>query len=411
MTPCGQRVLMAWEHGRNLGHMARLTAIAQQFELAGAQIVWALPAGRTPSFTLSSNAPPIVRTSPRVETSGASRHEAPRSFADILVALGFADQERLRSAVSEWIKLFEAERIDRVVLDYAPAAQLAALVVGVPACQITNGFDAPPADCPLFDIGVRGPMLERRNREQLDALDRSLAEVGRTFGLSHRLSLVHWLTYPRRWYDCIAETDPYGPRNDGVYVGPIGRPPETVRVAWPDESGPCKKVFMYLRSRAHVEAVLQAIPADEAQVLCAWPGVADAEAQQHRRKNATIVSGPVDLDLVLPQVDWVVNYGSTTFVCQALLAGKPQLMLPTDAEKWLVARRVHAQDAGIAIVDRATVGEIQHSLARVQESSAIALRMANNSGLPLSFRLSAEVGNCMGIANLAPAHFNEAFEA
>ena len=127
--------------------------------------------------------------------------------------------------------------------------------------------------------------------------------------------------------------------------------------------------------------------------------MADAEAQQHRRKNVTIVSGPVDLDLVLPQVDWVVNYGSTTFVCQAVLAGKPQLMLPTDAEKWLVARRVHAQGAGVAVTDRATIDEIGRSLARVGEGSVATQRMADNGNLPLSLRLSVEIDHCMETAN------------
>lgn len=399
---------MAWEHGRNLGHVARLTAVAQQFEQAGAEIVWALPAGRAASLASASQAQAVVRTSPQIESRNAHRCEAPHSFADILVALGFADRERLRSAVIEWIKLFEAERIDRVVLDYAPSAQLAALVAGVPACQITNGFDAPPPDCPLFDIGVRGPMLEQRNRERLDALDRSFAAAGRAFGLSRQLSLARWLAYPRRWYDCIAETDPYGPRDDGVYVGPIGRPPERVRIAWPTVPGPSKKVFMYLRFGEQVETVLGALPKDEVQVLCAWPGVADAEAEKHRRENVTIVGDPVDLDSVLPQADWVVNYGSTTFVCQALLVGKPQLMLPTDAEKWLVARRVHAQAAGVALSGRAGIDEVRRSLARLREVTPRLTTKAQ--GRSLSCRLPTEIGNCMDTIKMETANLSEACE-
>lgn len=411
MTNRRQRILMAWEHGRNLGHVARLTAVAQHFEQAGAGIVWALPARHAASLASASQAQAVIRTSPRIESRYAHRCEAPHSFADILVALGFADRERLRSAVIEWIKLFEAERIDRVVLDYAPAAQLAALVAGVPAWQITNGFDAPPADCPLFGIGVRGPMLEQRNRERVDALNSSLAAVGRALGLSRQLSLAQWLAYPRRWYDCIPETDPYGPRDDGVYVGPIGRPPETVRVPWPSESGPSRKVFMYLRSGAHVEAVLRALPLDEVQVLCAWPGVADEMAEQHRWKNVTIVSGPVALGAVLPQVDWVVNYGSTTFVCQALLAGKPQLMLPTDGEKWLVARRVYEQGAGVAVMGRATVDAVRSSFARLREHCAPLEPAARERRVPLTFRLEAEIGRYMGTEEMGTANLSEACEA
>ena len=56
---------------------------------------------------------------------------------------------------------------------------------------------------------------------------------------------------------------------------------------------------------------------------------------------------PVDMGQALAQADAVLNYGSTTTVAQTLLAGKPQLMLPSDVEKILVARKVVEQGAGL----------------------------------------------------------------
>ncbi len=68
------------------------------------------------------------------------------------------------------------------------------------------------------------------------------------------------LASPLRWYDCIAETDPYGPRHDGVYVGPIGAPQHVVTVPWPsmNEQGP--KVFAYLRDEADVSECCRCWP-------------------------------------------------------------------------------------------------------------------------------------------------------
>ena len=40
----GERVLLAWELGGNLGHVARMLALADQIEQAGDEPVWALPA-------------------------------------------------------------------------------------------------------------------------------------------------------------------------------------------------------------------------------------------------------------------------------------------------------------------------------------------------------------------------------
>lgn len=399
MTLQRARVLMAWEHGRNLGHIARLTATARLFERAGAQIVWALPDGyRAPApFDACGHA---LRSSSRVAVHAAQRIEAPQSFADILTLLGFADPAALGQAVTAWIDLFDANAIDRVVLDYAPVAQLAALVAGLPTHQITNGFDAPPPDCPVFGIGMRGPMLEQRNRQRVEALNGALCTVGTAAGLRRNLSLRDWLAYPARWYDCIAETDPYGPRDDGTYIGPVGQPPEAVPVEWPGDARGARRVFVYLRSASQAGAVLQALSARAARVICAWPGAPDEAVATWMSGSVTIVNRPVDLSQVLPQCDAVVNYGSTTLVCQALLAGKPQLMLPADVEKWLVARRVHSQGAGVALGLGAVAADIGIALERLLDGDAMASRAGEIGvrGGAVHGRLGVEIARCGAVA-------------
>lgn len=62
-----------------------------------------------------------------------------------------------------------------------------------------------------------------------------------------------------------------------------------------------------------------------------------------------LVERPVAMKNVWSQADAVVSYGATTFVCQALLAGKPQLIIPADVEKWMVARRMASLGTGVVI--------------------------------------------------------------
>ena len=100
------------------------------------------------------------------------------SFADILLSFGFSDADVLGRAVRDWMKLFDVVQPDRIVLDYAPAAQLAAQLQGLPAFQITNGFDSPPADCPIYGIAMRGPYLERLNARKLDQISTTLIQLG-----------------------------------------------------------------------------------------------------------------------------------------------------------------------------------------------------------------------------------------
>lgn len=343
------RILLAWEHGRNLGHLSRLGAIAGLLAQSGSEIAWAVPPAYLDATKLCGKAQ-WCGASPRAPALPAPADRTPaRSFADVLAAYGFTDEEKLRRTVESWLQLFKDSEADSVVLDYAPAAQLAALLANLPAAQITNGFDAPPPHCPVFGIDVRGPMLDRRNAQQVERLNCTIDSVARSLGRTAGSSLDALLRYPTRWYDCTQEADPYGPRDDGVYVGPTGHPEQTLQVGWPEGAADAPKVFVYLRGEAQVAAVLDALRCIDARVICAWPGADNDAIQRMNGPGRTVAGCAVDLSTVLHECDAVVNYGSTTFVNQALLAGKPQMMLPTDVEKWLVASRVVAQGGGLAV--------------------------------------------------------------
>ena len=363
MSAARPRVLVAWEHGRNFGHVARLTAVAGWLQQAGADLVWALPPGWADAEPFRSG-PHRRVPAPRIVPGQAGPQGAAQSFADVLASFGFLDAAALQAAVRRWLDLFDRLAVDRIVLDYAPAAQLAALLRGLPALQITNGFDAPPAECPLFGIGMRGPMLERRNAQRVGELDRVIAAVAQALGRVAGASLRELLAYPTRCYDCIAETDPYGPRADGVYVGPLGQPPETASVPWPEGPAEAPKVFVYLRAEAQVDRMLAALGRVGALAIVAWPGAPAQALAMRERAGLRLVNCAVNLREVLPQCAAVVNYGSTTLVCQAVLAGKPQLMWPADAEKWLVAQRVEQMGAGVAVRPAATVEVVERAILR-----------------------------------------------
>ena len=340
------KVLFAWEHGHNFGHVSRMLALAHATAQAGAEPVWALPRAR-----LDDEA--FVRTgrmrwaAPTLARVVAAR--APVSYADVLLGLGFADAAALLKAVQAWLQLFAQVRPAAVVLDYAPAAQLAAHLAGLRAAQVTNGFDAPPPGCPPFGWGVRGPYMERTNARKVAALDEVIRSVARAVGRD--ASLRSFLAHPTRWLDCVPETDPYGDARAGEsrYVGPLGAPGDTEMAPWPDAAGSqAPRVFAYLRPAAPVWDTLRALAQAGANVLCVCPG-AQATMRPELGPAVHVVERPAPMGEVLRSADAVVNYGSTTFVCQALLAGKPQLMLPSDVEKWLVSRRVAQAGAGVVV--------------------------------------------------------------
>jgi UDP:flavonoid glycosyltransferase YjiC (YdhE family) len=343
-----RRVLLAWEHGQNFGHLARLRAIAGHLGKLGIEVAWAAPP-QALGAVAEQAAGDWLAVSPRLAeppSSDARQGMAAQSFADVLQSLGFGEEARLRGAIRRWLSIFEQARADAVVLDYAPAAQLAALCAGLPAAQITNGFDAPPASCPLFGITARGAMLERRNARRLEHLDDVIHRTARSFGRPSGEALESLLRYPVRWYDCISEGDPYGPRADVAHVGPIGSMPNAESIDWPAGPGSAPRVFVYLREAACVTATLEGLEHARARVVCVWPDASEEALARVRKAGCAVVTHAVEPRSLLRECDAVINYGSAAFVNMALLAGKPQLMLPTDAEKWLIAHRVAKQNLG-----------------------------------------------------------------
>ena len=356
----GKRILLAWEHGHNLGHISRLLAAASLIEAQGSEPVFALPPAfmQAPQF----NGLPYARfASPIVRQPIAKPASRIDSFADILMSFGFGDARALGQAVCAWAQLFEVAQPHSVLLDYAPTAQLAAQLLRVPAFQITNGFDAPPANCPVFGIAVRGPYLDQisaRKREQINA---AMAQAGQIATGESGPALVAYFNYPTKVYDCIPETDPYGPRepgtrNEDLYMGPLSTMRDAQNACWPGKAanplfpantGSSRSLFAYLRNVPEPEEWLNAMCQIDASTLCVWPDIPLELIQRHHNPRVRITRQPVDMGQALAQADAVLNYGSTTTVCQSILAGKPQLMVPVDIEKIMVSRKVVVQGAGV----------------------------------------------------------------
>ena len=115
----------------------------------------------------------------------------------------------------------------------------------------------------------------------------------------------------------------------------------------PANTGSSRSLFAYLRNVPEPEEWLNAMCQINASTLCVWPDIPEDLMQRHCNPRVRITRQPVDMGQALVQADAVLNYGSTTTVCQSLLAGKPQLMVPADIEKIMVSRKVVGQGAGL----------------------------------------------------------------
>ncbi len=356
-----RNILLAWEYGQNLGHMARLTELGRISQVCGFDTVWALPARYLHTFPQNLPAALHTRCVMAPQIAAPTIRPPVHSFADILATLGYTHKFALQNAVTQWLNLFQKFKIEHVILDYAPTAQLAAALVNLPATQITNGFDSPPADCPLFGIGMRGPMLMTQKTRTIDFINESFAQVAKSLNLRKRPALHDVLSYPTRLFDCIPEMDPYGPRKENAhYIGPILKTSDSVgavgitgaTVVWPPKTlANTPNIFIYVRDQALciklIEAIQEIPTLPQKQIICFAPTATPQTIQTLSRGNVCISTRPVHLPQILPACDLVMTYGAASTSAQALLAGVPLLVLPQDVEKQLMANRMAQAGAGL----------------------------------------------------------------
>jgi hypothetical protein len=333
------RVLLAWEHGRNFGRLSRLLRVSSMIEQQGGEPIWAVPRRHrdTPQLVALSHRRLVA---PAIEQQVFAPDFRADSFADVLLSVGFDDPRPLTHAVQGWLQILEQLQPECVLLDYAPTAQLATQLLGVRAFQLTNGFDAPPSHCPPYADVRADSLLAQRNAQRVQRVSENIAQVAQSLGGRPTSSLQAILDHPRKIFECIPEADPYGTRTNALWVGPLGAHLDAVDVPWPEGWLCRRRVFAQMRTMAGATELLDELLLTDAVTLCVWRDAPPEVMARYRNTSVRVLRHPVRLERVLPEADAVVNQGSTALVCQTLLAGKPQLIVPSDFEKLTVARRV-----------------------------------------------------------------------
>ena len=354
------RILFAWELGSNLGHLARDLPLARACRDAGHEVLFAASDLAATAAAFSGESFTLLQA-PRLRRLG--RHGPPPiNHADLLMHEGFADAAGLRGALAGWRGLFAVSRPDVLVYNHAPTALLAARESGLRVMLLGTGFEIPPARWPLPSLRPWQPIPDEALRLAEQALLSSIRACTKpgTPAL-HRLTdlfspgPVHLTTF--------AELDPFGPRADAAYVGPVFALPTVPPVKW--EASPGPRIFAYLRpSIPGVEHLLAALQDTEAQVICAVPNLPEAWPDRFRRLR--FMPHAVALADLLPQADLAITYGAGT-IATALLAGVPVLVVPQVVEQYLAGLPVERIGAGLMLREQRTIEACAGLLQRALE--------------------------------------------
>jgi UDP:flavonoid glycosyltransferase YjiC (YdhE family) len=330
----GGRILIAWELGGNLGHLLPLLALARMLRSRGQRVLFALR-DLTNAGLLAREDFPFL---PAPASAAPGQWHAYASYAAMLAGELFPTTGCTVVATLAWRSIMQAARAELLIADHAPAALLAARALKLKTVLYGAPFSIPVAGAPLPAFangsarGEEGRLLERLNTV-LDAL--------RAPRLERVSDLYRAETTMVRGF---AEIDCFGPRAEPAYVTEASADAGEAIPAWPRADGP--RALVYLRRGRYVNPVLAALAAANASTI-AYIGGLPQRPGPHERRGLVLSSLPYKASALMPQCDFVVCNGNAGTVTQAVLAGKPVLMLPVYVEQGLNAARVAQAGAGI----------------------------------------------------------------
>ncbi len=344
------RILAAWEMGANMGHIDRMLTSARALRARGHEVRFVLrdlsrAHGRLASEGFDIGQAPIWL--PRLA-------HPPRlgNYAMVLAAAGWMDPGGLAGLVCGWQQIFDLAQPDVLICDHAPTALLASRGGPMQVWAIGNSFEVPPPG-PYFP-SMQGGDDEARCA-QYDAL--LLSPTNQALGLLGRpplARLTELFAHSQAAIASLPELGHYPCYPEGTewagpsYVGDAG-----VAAHWPAGEGP--RAFVYL-SPAHpgFRPMIEALRSLGVVALVHAKGLS-AEAAQRLAGDGRIrfEPTPVQVDPAVAQADIVISHASLGMASAALLAGKPQLVLPSHTEQGMVARCLQRAGIGLALPMRA----------------------------------------------------------
>lgn len=332
-----KRVVFCWELGGNYGHIAGFVGLARAFTSRDCEVVFVLRnlqyAGLLGDGVTCVQAP-IPNIIPHQRDS--------YSYTGILASIGYRDKTVLAAYVDAWRKLLEEYQADLVVADHAPTAILAGQSIGVPVAAIGTGFVIPPftTNFPQFtsnlvepDVGLDEQILANINYAMLLCGGQALDNLGDIFGRAQS-------------YLCtLPELDHYGVRADAEYWGPLFSANQGLEPQWPALMG--ARIFAYLTVKlTNLEQVIAGLAQLSCPVLLHIPGLSEEQCAAWSVPSIKIEARAVNMGSVFAQAEMIVSQGGMGMSAQCILTGARHVIIPTQMEQVMLARRL--SDIGLA---------------------------------------------------------------
>lgn len=340
------RILFAWELGLGFGHLAPYLDFVKALRKKGHQVIFAARDTGNADEVFGEHGVAVLQA-PVLMRRVPDPFKVTDTYVHIMHNLGFADVGSLFALVKSWLHIYRYVRPHAILFDHSPTALLAVRALKVKRIISGSGFLIPPAvtPLPLMRYWVKVDM-KRIAADEARAL-KNANEILRRLKLKPMQRLAELFQSDGELLLSSRELDHYPNRKDGNYLGmfPVsnyGEEPE-----WPKAGK--KKVFAYLYPFKTLPELVKAFNALDLSVIVYAPQVLDEDKRKYASPRVKFVAKPQNVITVGRECDAVITNGTFGTTSSFLLAGKPVLAIPLNLERLMVARRVVALGAGMAV--------------------------------------------------------------
>lgn len=360
-----KNIMMAWELGGGLGHVANRFATRDCLRARGYQVALALRDLRT-LYRLRPDVVEPVFAAPNPPGLSLLSKRPRLSFADILWHdAGLHDPAVCAGMIGAWRSLLRQTQCHLLVADAAPMATVAAHSLGIPVLRYGIPFLHPPAltPFPVFRDWENhdASYLPQLEAQAVDHLNAALKPLGAPL----LDSVAQAFASAPLVLEALPELDLYGPRETAANLPSstvIGGQP----VHWPSGVGP--RIFGYLKhDYPWLDRLLGALARAPAQSSLFIDG---AMPKLPVGAPIHLHAAPVDAANAIAQADLVICSAGNGMINAAVLAGKPLLLLPMQAEQYLNARQIVRLGAGLSVTPPIDKPEFLAPLRRLLDEPA-----------------------------------------
>lgn len=361
------KVLYVWELGGGMGHISRAAPIIEGLRQAGHEIFVALRDLSGASALLHSIEVRLLQCPLWLPQLKGLPDSA--TYAELLFRAGFAHPVGLEGLTRAWRELFRMVDPALLIADHAPNAFLAARGATFRRALIGNGFFSPPRQSPLPSFRT----WDNISQQRIASADQHALNVANTVMDKLRLPrldrLCELIDVEENFLCTWPELDHYPARTIERYWGPTMERQRGAAPSYPPGEGP--RVFGYVKSDCQqLDALLTGLRRTGARSLMFVPGISVERVRTLNGTNIRFSPEPLRMTDTLAQADLVVSNAGEGTVAAAILAGKPQLVLPMHAEQMITGLNVVRSGVGLHALPDTTAEQMQAMIGRLLDESA-----------------------------------------